>query len=83
MNMFAHYLTCIYFILRIDKEFTAVLQLVDSVSKSRTAFHCNHRTVATAFDITFVGLIFFKTVCHDRFSLRSCQYIGAQADNTT
>ena len=83
VNVFAHYLAGIDFVLRIDEEFTTVLQLVDGVCKGRSAFHGNHRTVASAFDVALVRLVFFEAVCHNGFSLRSCQYIGSQADNTT
>ena len=67
--VFTYYLTCIHFILRINEELTAVLKLVDGISEGCTAFHGNHGTVATAFDVTLVGLVFLEAVCHDGFSL--------------
>ena len=35
MNVFTYHLSGIYFVLRIDKELTAILQLVDGVTKSK------------------------------------------------
>jgi len=82
MRVFAYYLSCINFVLREDKEFTAILQFVDGISKSCSAFHSNHRTVRTTFDFSFVRLIFFEAVCHDGFAGRGSQYIGTQTDDT-
>ena len=67
--VFTYYLSGIYFVLRIDEELTAILQLVDSVSKGCTAFHGNHGTVAATFDVTLVRLVFLEAVCHDGFAL--------------
>ena len=78
-----YHLSCIDFILREDKEFTAILQFVDSISKSGSAFHGNHRTIGTTFDFSFVWLVFFKTVCHNSFTGRGGQHIGTKTDDPT
>ena len=67
--MFAHYLTGIYFILRIDEELTTILQFVNGIGKSRTTLHSNHGTIASTVNIPFIGLVFLEAVGHDGFSL--------------
>ena len=83
MGVFPYYLTCIYFVLREDEELTAILQFIDGIGKSSSAFHCDHGAIGTAFDFSLVRLIFFKTVCHDSFTGRSGQYVGTKTDDTT
>ena len=80
--MVAYYLSCIHFVLREDEELAAVLKFVDSIGESSSALHSNHRTVAATFYLALVWLVAFKTVSHDRFSGRCCQYIGTKTDNT-
>ena len=81
--MLTHYLTCIHLFLRENKEFTTILQFVDSISKCSTTLHSDNRTIHTSFDITLPRLIFQETVCHDSLTGRGGQYGVVQTDNTT
>ena len=81
--MLTHYLTCIHLFLRENKEFTTILQFVDSISKCSTTLHSDNRTIGTTFYVSFERLIFLKAVRHDSLTCRSCQNIRTKTDDTT
>lgn len=42
MDVLAHNLSCVHFVLRIDEETATILEFVKGVGEYRTAFHGNH-----------------------------------------
>ncbi len=83
MGVFSYYLACIYFVLREDEELTAILQFIDGIGKSSSAFHCDHGTIGTAFDFSLVRLISLKRCAMIASTGRSSQYVGTKTDDTT
>ena len=83
VNMLANNLTIVNLLTWIDEELTTILKFVDRISIGSTSLHSNHRTVGTANNITLVWLILFETVSHDSLTLRSCEHISTQTDDTT
>ena len=81
VNMFAHYLTSIHILTRINEELTTILQLVDGVGKGITRIHRDHRPIDTTLYLTFIGLVLLEAVSHDGLALRSSEHIGTQTDN--
>ena len=81
--MFSYDLPGVDRILRFDEEFASVLQVIDGVGESRSAFESNHYSVASAADVAFIRLVLFKAVGHDGFALTGREYIGTQTDDTT
>ena len=80
--MLANDLSVVNFFTGFDKEFAAILQLVDRIGEGCSGFHCYHRTIGTAGYFTLEGLIFFKSVGHDGFALTGGENVSAQADDT-
>ena len=82
MRMLAYNLTSIHFFLREDKELTTILQFIDGIGKSCSAFHRNHGAVGTTFYLTLIRLIFLETMSHDGFAGTSSQHISTQTNDT-
>ena len=82
MDMFANHLPGIDILTRIDEELSTILQLIDGIGKGITSIHGNHRTIDTTLYLTLERLILLEAVGHDGLTLRSCEDIGAQTDDT-
>ena len=80
--MLAHHLAGIHLFLREDEEATAVLQLVNSVSKRRPRFHGDNRAVHAAGDFALPRLVVKETVGHDSLARTGREHISAQPDDT-
>src|SRR5436190_3773009 len=64
----ANYLAGIDWVARVDKEFAAVLQVVQTVGNSFSHLHANQRTVDPSRDLTAIRLVFFKSMCNNSLS---------------
>src|SRR5690606_23388641 len=81
-DMFAYDLTLINLDARLNKEPSAILQLIDGISGGLPLFHGDQNTCQTAGNGSFPGLIGLETVCHYRLAGRSGEYVVPQADDT-
>ena len=81
VDVFAHHLSGIDFVLRVDEEAATVLQVVDGVGKGRAGFERNHGAVLPAGDVALVRLVVLEAVGHDGFALRSGEHVGTQPDD--
>ena len=81
--MLTYYLTCINILAWIDEELSTILKLIDSISKSVTGIHRNHRTVYSALNLALVWLILLKAMSHDCLALTGSENIGTKTDDTT
>ena len=68
--------------LRLNEEPSAVLQLVQRISRSRSAFHRYQTTVDSCRHLAFKRLILQESVCHNSFTRTHVHYISTHTHDT-
>ena len=83
LGILTNHLTGIHFLLWEDKESTAVLELVDSVSIGCSCLHSYQRAIGATLYVTFPRLILKEAVRHYCFTCRAGKNIGAKSYDTS
>ena len=69
----------IYLFLRVDEEFSAVLQFIQGISIGCAGFHRDERAVVALHDLTFPWLVLQETVRHDGLTGTHVHHIRTHA----